>query len=270
MTRASQSFRIQIFLIDNASQDRTLKVLQENIGTRYPDVVIFPQAHNLGYTKGINLGLQQCAGEYVLLLNPDVVLTPTCLTELLEQFRSNEYIGAVAPQLRNTDGTIQLSCRRLPHKHDVLFRVLGFSAVFRSSALFNGWYMPDFDHSKSRLVEQPQGAFLLVKRAVLESVGRLDDQFPMFFSDVDWCRRIMRTGWQIRFCAEALAYHHQGASVKQRRAEMIVSSHRSFYDYFAKYDKKSSDRIGTLFVGLLLLIVLVPRLIYETLRLTRK
>ena len=264
LKKAAGSFRFQLILVDNASTDGTAEWLAENHGRLKKDftqVLLFQNAENFGFTRAVNQGLSHVHGDYVLLLNPDVIVSDHIFGSLLECFQRDAAIGAVAPQLRFPNSAIQPSCRAFPHKKDVFFQILGLSRLFPTSRLFNHWHKPEFDHRTSAEVEQPQGAFLLARRKVVEIVGPLDERFPMFFSDVDWCRRIWANGWKIRFCAEAYAIHHKGHSVFQQRERMILSSHRSFVDYFRKYDRTGKEKFATATVSLLLHLALLPRLI---------
>ena len=143
-------------------------------------------------------------------------------------------MGIVAPQFLNADGSIQPSCRRFPRHRDIVFHALGLNYLFPYSKLYNYWKMGDFDHQSQRFVDQPQGAFLLTHRRAFEDVGLLDENFPMFFSDVDWCRRFINKGWKITFTPEVKIIHHKGSSVynNRNRISLIWSSHISFYLYF--------------------------------------
>jgi N-acetylglucosaminyl-diphospho-decaprenol L-rhamnosyltransferase len=264
LSQALRSFSSQIFIIDNASSDRTDLWLSENrshLETRFSCVQIIFNKQNLGYSAGTNQGLKRALGEWILLLNPDVILLPDTVTALLKCFAGDNRIGVVAPQLRFPHGGIQPSCRAFPGKRDVLVDCLGLNRLFASSARLNRWRMAGFDHRQSREVDQPQGAFLLMRQSVLREVGFLDERFPMFFSDVDWCLRVKQLGWRILFCAETYAYHKKGASVYQKRPQMILSSHRSFIRFFQKYDHTFAQKIATGLIYLLLLLVTLPRII---------
>lgn len=230
---------LHICLIDNASTDGTQNHIRE-IAQRQPfDTFVEPifNDKNAGFTHAVNQGLAQArssAADYILFLNPDVVLPANAIRSLLPLFAEHD-AGVVAPQLINEDGSLQPSCRRFPRHRDVLFAMTGLAACFRRSAFWNGWKMGDFDHKTSRAVDQPQGAFLLAKRQVVDEIGDWDQGFPMFFSDVDWCLRAKCAGNHIWFSAEVRVLHHRGRSVKARRAQMILSSHRSFIRYFYKH-----------------------------------
>lgn len=262
LSRALASYTSQLIIIDNNSQDNTPCILQQPDFWKplsFNTVEKIYNKANRGYTKGVNQGLQRIDGRYVLLLNPDIIFAINPFELLLGELDSAS-IGIVSPQLRFLDGTIQPSCRRFPRKRDVAFEFFALSRLFSANTFFNGWRMPDFSHQTSRDVDQPQGAFLLTRRDVLETVGHLDESFPMFFSDVDWCYRAKKHGWRIRYNSSVYVYHLQGASVRQKRVPMIISSHRSFVDYFTKYDVNWQNRCATWMVHLLLLMATPVRL----------
>ncbi|MBN1465405.1 glycosyltransferase family 2 protein [candidate division KSB1 bacterium] len=264
LSRVTAAFSSQLCIIDNDSADGTARYLQDPLSWNpmaFTAVETIYNATNLGYTKGVNQGLQRALGRMILLLNPDIVFADNPFERLFDELQKDARIGVVAPQLRFFNGDIQPSCRRFPKKADVLFEFMGLSRIFAKSALFNAWRMADFSHTVSSDVPQPQGAFLLLRRDVLLAVGPLDESFPMFFSDVDWCYRVYAQGWRIRFVADVFVYHLQGASIRQKKARMIISSHRSFITFFQKYDKTWRDRCSTKCIFLLLLIATPLRLL---------
>ncbi len=265
LTRGLAPFQSRLFVIDNASVDGTAEWLNTHktrYQTQFNDFSLLCNPENTGFTAAVNQGLRQCQGQgdLILLLNPDVIVQENTLPVLAEKLLSRPEIGVITPQLRYLNGDIQASCRRFPRKQDVFLQVTGLSAIV-SRLHLRDWKMSDFDHRTSRFVEQPQGAFLLFHQAVLERVGLLDEDFFMFFSDVEWCERVQQRGWRIWFSADTFVYHHKGASVSRHRARMLVTSHRSFVDYFAKKDRTLSAKIGTKIVMFILIMALWPRLI---------
>lgn len=267
LSRVLAPYASEVIVIDNASSDGTAWNLGLIVHWRrrtFKRSEIILNSRNLGYTRAVNQGLRLCRGRFVLMLNPDIDFKDSPFPRLFELLE-DERIAVVAPQLRFLDGRIQPSCRRFPAKRDVFFEVLGLSRLFFNSPFFNRWRMPDFDHQTSRDVEQPQGAFLLMRRSLIERIGLLDERFPMFFSDVDFCRRAAQAG-RIHFCADVSVRHWQGDSVRQRRAAMILSSHRSFVDYFSKYDNGVWQRLSTFCVRVTLLAALPVRLLFLKIR----
>ena len=234
---ALSSYRAQIIIIDNCSSDQTINkalILKQQFEPLH-EFVIIQNMRNKGFTKAVNQGLIKSKGQFILNLNPDTVLSNDIFPFLLNVLKQNKCCGIVSPQFINSDGSIQPSCRRFPRHCDLFYNSIGLSNLFSKSKIFNYWKMGDFDFKTEHKVEQPQGAFLLTHRTALEQIGLLDENFPMFFSDVDWCRRFIKNGWDILFIPEVKILHHQGGSIFKNRLKMIWSSHRSFYYYFAKY-----------------------------------
>lgn len=258
-------FRSKIIIIDNNSSDKTVlytNTIMQKFNNKHQWQIIQNNV-NLGFTKAINQGLRAIDSEFVLILNPDTELTATVLSELINKIKSNPEIGIVAPQLINPDGSIQPSCRRFPRHRDLIFEALGLSRLLAKSRIFNYWKMGDFDHQNERYVDQPQGACLLTHQKAIKNVGLLDEQFPMFFSDVDWCRRFVQYNWKILYVPSVKVLHNKGTSIYRNRLKMFWTSHRSFYFYFRKYYRGSWWTIlNYLTAELLILIALLRALFY--------
>ncbi len=239
-----------LVIVDNASTDQTrswLRKHRKRLNAAFHRLDIIFNSSNLGFTHAVNQGLKIHRGKHVLILNPDVFVQPDTFEILLAVLKKNPRIGVIAPQLRYPDQHIQPSCRRFPDFMDVLLETTGLS---RLPLPLKTWKMTDFDHKTSREVEQPQGAFLLARAAVIDRVGLLDERFFMFFSDVDWCQRVIEAGWRIYFFAGTYVIHQKGASIYRHRARMIVSSHRSFVDYLHKYQKAGTNIVYIILTSL--------------------
>lgn len=249
--RQAQYFHTEVIVVDNASTDDTVDSIRRFEDKNVPLHLITNEVNRL-FAPAVNQGLQQSRGDYLFILNPDTRLEPESLELLYEYFRGDRSIGVIAPQLRNPDGSIQPSCRRFPRHRDVVFHTFGLNQLFSGSPFFNGWKMGDFDHRQTREVDQPQGAALFTSRVVVHAVGSLNEDFPMFFNDVDWCYRVKQAGYKILFYPQAQVTHIQGASVNSRKAAMVVSSHVSFFRFFEKHYDRVYHQPINLIAGLLL------------------
>jgi len=262
---ASKEIQTQLVIVDNASRDGTVQVIKDYLSGssgEFAQIEIITNHENLGFTQATNQGLRLRLGGFLLLLNPDTELTSNTISSLIAHIKSHPEVAVAAPQLLFPDGTVQPSCRRFPKHRDVIFELLGLGRVSPQSRVFNRWKMGDFDHRHTREVDQPQGAFLLIRSSALEQVGHLDPRFTMFFSDVDWCKRFILKGWKIFFCADSQAVHHKGVSVYKNRARMIVLSSRDFIAYFRKYYSGNIWGPINSIIGFLLLVILLPRLLF--------
>jgi len=252
----------EIIIIDNNSKDNTISLIHEIEGN---NISIIRNNVNLGYTLANNQGINNAKSDYILLLNPDATVPNGTVINLLNEIKDNKYIGAIAPQLRFSDGKIQNSCRRFPRRRDILYESIGLSKIFKNSKEFNYWKMGDFDHKKTCLVDQPAGAALLISRNIFNKIGLLDEQFPMFFSDVDICKRIWDAGFTVQFTTNSYITHQGGVSVYRKRFKMIVSSHLSFWKYFNKHNTELFDHILNVLVGIFLLALIPFRILLNLL-----
>jgi GT2 family glycosyltransferase len=269
---ASGDKRLSVLVVDNASTDGTPAMLAERAQVS-PHVrvncSVILNRKNLGFTRALNQGVRQRpAGAAVLFLNPDTVLPPDCLNALLQELYAGERTGVIAPQLRFPPASahdIQPSCRRFPTYWDLFCEFAGLSLLFPRSRCCNAWKMGDFDHRSPRDVDQPQGAFLLARAEVVAQVGAWDERFPLFFSDVDWCRRVWAAGWRIRFAPQIFVSHALGASVRRRKPAAIWSSHVSFWRYFRKGRSSLWDELLSVAAGPLLLLAACWRILWYVL-----
>ncbi len=258
--RELDSLKGEVIIVDNQSTDDTVSILNEH-ASQNPLLTVEFNGANRGFAVGNNQALEIARGEHIFVLNPDTVLQKDVLKNLLSELETDVNIGVVAPQLQFLDGRIQKTCRRFPNHMDVIYNVFGLSAFFPGSRRFNGWKMGDFDHQTRQEVDQPAGAALLVRGDLLRSMGGFDDNFPMFFNDVDLCKRIRDTEFTIWYMPEYVIQHLGGASVKQVKMKMTISSHISFFRYFEKHFTKMYQQPFNFIVGALLYLSLIPRLL---------
>lgn len=224
----------EVFVIDNASADDSAEMVRR----KHPWVKLIANDENLGFAKANNQAMRMAKGDYIFLLNPDTEVRPGAIAELLKFLEEHPKAGIVAPQLINSDGSIQRSCRAFPTFIAMLYELMGLSKMFPNDPRFGAYKMLDFEHDELREVDQPEGAALLLRREVIDQVGILDEGFFMLFEEVDWCYRIKQAGWQIWFDPAAKIVHHYGQSIKQVKAKMILSSHRGLYRFWSKHYAK--------------------------------
>ncbi len=249
--------KFEVLVVDNDSQDATKDIIREF----YPWVILIENEQNLGYAHANNQGITCSVGKYILLLNPDVRLRENALLELFLFMQKHPDAGATGPQLLNLDGSIQPSCREFPGFSTLIYDVLGLSYLFPKSRVFARWRMGYFDHNSQREVDQPMASALILRRESLAQVGLIDEDFFMFFNDVDLCFRIKNSGWKIYFCPDAKAYHALGGSTRKVKSRMIYLSHRGYFKFLKKYRKTVLDQILLIPSACLLYVTAVIRML---------
>lgn len=225
---------VAVFVVDNNSSDGSPDMVQ----LEHDWVTLLRNYKNLGFAVANNQALKAVDAPFVLLLNPDTEVCPHVIDSLIAFLHEHPKAGVVAPQLLNTDGSIQKSCRAFPTFSGMLYELLGLSRLFPKNQKFREYKMLDWNHDQVRQVDQPEGACLLIRRETLAQVGLLDEEYFMLFEEVDWCYRAKQAGWEIWFTPETQVVHHYGQSIKQVKTRMILSSHRGLYRFWHKHYRK--------------------------------
>ena len=228
---APPEFSFEVIVVDNASGDGSA----ESAAANFPQVILIANAENAGYARGNNQALERAAGEYKLLLNPDVIVPPGALETAVRFMKTHADAGALGIRQVHPDGRLQPSVRGFPTPLAVLWELTGFSRFFPQSKTFGAYRMTWFDYAQTVEVDQPMGTFLLIRARVLEEIGLLDEAFPIFFNEVDWCLRCKRAGWKIYFTPDAEIIHHGGASTAQVGAAMAWESRAGLLKFYAKH-----------------------------------
>jgi len=224
-------FTCRVVVVDNASADGSADMVR----AEFPDVTLIASAENEGYSRANNRGLralgfaQGCADEdaprYALALNPDTVLPPAALSDMLVYMDAGATIGVAGPKLVLPDGSLDLACRRsFPTPEISFYRMVGLSKLFPRSRRFGRYNLTYLDPDVETEVDSVVGAFMLVRRAAIQQVGLFDETFFMYGEDLDWAFRIKQAGWKVMYNPRVTVTHVKRAASRQsRRAQ------REFY-----------------------------------------
>jgi GT2 family glycosyltransferase len=218
----------EVIVVDNASTDGSAEYIKGS----FPNVVWVQNDINYGYAKAVNQGVKLSKGDFLFLLNNDITLADGSVSKLLSFLIDNPDAGAAAPQLYYPDGRMQISCRRFPTLPALLLEYLGIDRAGR----YRRWKLKAEEHLGTRMVRQPMASALMVKRKCWDTVGPMDEGFPILFNDVDWCYRLYaNTPYRIYLFPEAKAVHHKGASVKRLGYKKRVIFYRGLIRFYRKH-----------------------------------
>jgi N-acetylglucosaminyl-diphospho-decaprenol L-rhamnosyltransferase len=196
-------------VVDNASADDTCARVKGQ-----PTVALIANAENRGFAGAVNQGVASLDTDLILLLNPDAELTSR-IGEL-EAACSEDGTGLASGKLLNAAGEDQrgFTLRRFPTPMTLIFEVLGINRVLGANPVNRHYRCLDVDLDRAAEVEQPPGAFLMFRREVWQRLGGFDTQFhPLWFEDVDFCKRARDLGLKIRYVPEVTARHQGGHSI---------------------------------------------------------
>ncbi len=201
---------------------------------------------NPGYAIACNRGAAETTGDWILFMNSDVMVDPTCLAGVMEEAMSDASIGITTCRLVLPDGRIDHACHRgIPTPFDSLAYKARLDRLFPGSRRLGHYRMSWLDPDDTHDVEACSGAFLLIRREALDAVGGWDERYWFYAEDLDLCLRVSQAGWRIRYVGSRTAVHLKGASSNLRRRESeltpdqvetrrrvqraIVDSHERFY-----------------------------------------
>ena len=208
---------VRPIVVDNASNDNTCALIEQE----FPGTSILRNSENRGFAAAVNQGVLASDEPFVLLLNPDTILASP-VDDLVTQCLVPG-VGGAAGQLVDLEGHPQLgfNVRGFPTATTLAFETLGWNRLWSSNPVNRRYRLKNFEISKEQDVEQPAGAFLMLRRDALEAVGGFDEQFyPLWFEDVDLCRRLHDAGYRIRYVPSCVAEHTGAHSLKSINLEL--------------------------------------------------
>jgi GT2 family glycosyltransferase len=222
----------EIFVVDNASTDGSADM----VSTDFPWVRVVRSPLNGGFAYGNNLALSRARGEAILLLNPDTTLAPGTIAALLWRLDAHPEAGVIGPKLLRPDGSMHLACRRsFPTPEVAFYRIAGLSRLFPTSRRFARYNLTYADPDLALEVDSVCGACLLIRRAVVERIGLLDERFFLYGEDLDWCLRAREAGWTVRYEPGVVVQHQHGAASRQRALRTTYHFFRAMDLFYRKH-----------------------------------
>ena len=228
----------EVIVVDNASTDGSVPMVE----AEFPAVRVLANSENAGFTRANNQGLAVSQGRYVFFLNPDAEVLCDAPATMVAFMDAHPEAGALGPQLRYGDGSLQSSRRRFPTLATAIFESTPLAWHLPPAA--NRWArryhmddvpVPDERSKSAQQVDWVVGAALLARRTALDQVGGFDEGYFMYSEELDWCRRASDAGWQILYYPAAKVIHHEGKSSEQAVAARHIRFHTSRVRYFRKF-----------------------------------
>lgn len=242
----SEGISWEFIVVDNAGDAQTITQVSSVI----PRATCIINNVNKGFAAATNQALKIAKGRYVLMLNPDASFAKDALEKMVAHMDASPNVGVGSSVIRYPDGKLQESIRRFPTLKDQLCILLKIPHILRRNDLLDSYMMRDKDPLVTQDVDSIMGAFMWIRREVLERVGFFDERYFIWFEEVDYCKMVVDAGWKVRHFADVEITHHKGVSFSTvgflRRQKWIRQSMRK---YFWKHEG---------FLSWLVLFVLAP------------
>lgn len=210
---AGTDMSYEVVVVDNATSPETANVVRAEFADAFPAIRLIPLVRNTGYTYGVNTGLRAATGEYLFVLNHDIIMQPDTCQRLVTYLREHPSVGLVGPRLLNFDDSQQDSCFRFYTPLVIPARRLPLPFTKR---LLSRFRMEDTTISGPTAVDWVSGAAFATSRTAMEQVGTLDERFFHYFSDVDWAWRFWEHGYSVVYYPLATLRHYLGRTSKSR------------------------------------------------------
>ena len=236
-------FKSEIMVIDISSSPETRNTVKE-----FSEVRTLPFKANIGYTKGVNEGIKAASGDYILVLNPDVVPMSGSIEKLVSYLADNNQTGIVGPRLLNFDGSVQNSCFRYYTPLTILCRRSPLGKTPFGKKVLIKFMMADINLNNPTEVQWLMGSAIMVSKKAITKVGLMDERFFLYMSDVDWARRFWENGFKAVYYPSSEMYHYHRRESKgnfgifdillnkQSRLHLIDAIR-----YFRKYFRRNGE-----------------------------
>ncbi len=201
----------------------------------FPHIQLLAQNDNLGFAKANNVGLAHCSGQYICLINSDVVVSRGCIQTMVEYLKMHPRIGMLGPRMRLKDGTIGKSCMGFPTVWNWFCRASALDVLFHNTKFFCGYLRSDFQYDRIQDVDVLTGWFWVVRRQALDEVGPLDKRYFFYGDDIDWSKRFHDAGWKVVFYPYAEAIHYCGSSSARAPIRFYIEMRRANLQYCQKF-----------------------------------
>jgi GT2 family glycosyltransferase len=229
--RSKTNYEYEIFVVDNNSSDDSVKMLEQ----KFPDVKVIANQENAGFSKANNQAIRVVKGEYVLLLNPDTVIREDTLEKCIEFMDSKPEAGGLGVMMYDGTGKfLPESKRGFPSPLAAFAKMSGLAKLLPHSKTFGQYHLTYLDKNKNHEVDVLSGAFMMLRKSVLEKTGLLDEDYFMYGEDIDISYRIKETGYNNFYFADTSIIHFKGESTKKGSLNYV----RVFYNAMLIFSKK--------------------------------
>lgn len=205
-TSSEVGLSAEIIVVDNASNDNTCAIV-----ARHPGVRLIRNDANKGFAAAVNYGIASSSSDYVLVLNPDVVVSRDAVLALMETLELREEYAAAGCRMVYPNGRAQHSARPFPTVTTFLKRALLtnnlVAKLYRRHEFDEQWSIVSDDSSPVRVVDYIIGGCMMIRRSAFAAIGPLDEKYFLYYEDTDWCYRAHLKGWKIGYLPRPSIVH---------------------------------------------------------------
>ena len=245
--KAITSIDAEVFVVDNNSVDGSVEMLNQ----KFPDVKLIANKENAGFSKANNQAINKSSGEYVLLLNPDTVVEDDTFVKITQFMDAHPDAGGLGVKMVDGKGNfLPESKRGLPTPSVAFYKVFGFSKILPRSKIFGKYHLGYLDKDMIHEVDILSGAFMLLRKSVLDKTGLLDETFFMYGEDIDLSYRIVKAGYKNYYFPNTRIIHYKGESTKKGSVNYVVVFYKAMIIFARKHFSTKNAWIFSLLINM--------------------
>ncbi len=247
VTEACKDTDAEVWVVDNNSVDGSVEMVTE----KFPLIKIIANKENLGFSKANNQAIAQAAGEYVLLLNPDTLVESDTFIKTLAFMDSHPDAGGLGVKMIDGKGKfLPESKRGLPTPKTAFYKIFGLSKLFPKSKVFGRYHLGFLDEDQIHEVDILSGAFMMMRKSVLQKTGFLDETFFMYGEDIDMSWRIHEAGYKNYYFPQTRIIHYKGESTKKSSVNYVFTFYNAMIIFARKHFSSKNAQIFSALIHL--------------------
>lgn len=242
--KAMHGLKGEVIVVDNNSVDGSNQMVKK----KFPEVILIENKDNKGFSRANNQGIEISNGEYILILNPDTVVEDDTFIKIIDFMDTHEDAGALGVKMVDGSGKfLPESKRGLPTPTTAFYKMSGISSLFPHSKRFSKYHLGYLDEDKTHKVEILAGAFMLLRKSVLDEIGLFDEDFFMYGEDIDLSYRVIKAGYNNYYYPETRIIHYKGESTKKSSVNYVLVFYNAMVIFAKKhFTKKNASAFANL------------------------
>lgn len=245
--KAAKNIDAEIFVVDNNSVDGSVNLVKE----KFPFVKLIENKKNTGFSFANNQAIKESHAKYVLLLNPDTLVEEDTFEKIIKFMNEHQDAGGLGVLMVDGKGIfLPESKRGLPTPMVAFYKIFGLSALFPKSKIFGRYHLGYLDKNKTHEIEILSGAFMLIRKKVLDEIGLLDETFFMYGEDIDLSYRITKAGYKNYYFPETKIIHYKGESTKKSSVNYVFIFYRAMIIFAEKHFSQKNAKTFSALINL--------------------
>jgi len=237
----------EVIVTDNNSVDGSCKMVKQ----KFPEILLIENRENVGFAKANNQAINQAKGKYILILNPDTVVEENTFHKCIDFMNQHPDAGALGVKMIDGKGKfLPESKRSLPTPSVAFFKIFGLSGLFPRSKLFGKYHLGYLNPEKTHSVEILTGAFMFLRKTVIDQIGPFDEDFFMYGEDIDLSYRIITNGFQNYYYPGTRIIHYKGESTRKGSLNYISLFYKAMIIFARKHFSRKNIRLLSFLISI--------------------